>query len=349
MSGFDGMLRSQAQTDQVRMGYDAQRYESMRGIGQAAMQAPGMVIGSMQAMQQMQLAEQQMAIVQRDADMRLALQQQEFQQNGQKLMAMAAIDEADMRREGLRAARLQNDAQEFELRRAQQQSQSQPTPWQQMSAQLWSREPFAQLMLSMDIVPTMIDGVAVGSERNPEMAKSMRERYDAARTAAQQELNYRAELRSGDAAARLEAQAQQKSAAEAQREMENLEKMIQYADERGTPEYQESVLLKLREVDPQRAEVLRAGWAAASGGGATLQPTTPAVQAQAQASPIVWHPDIPNEVRPVIMRGLQSPKLEAEMKDLGLSKETMEWLLKNPSDPSYGVLLMLLRDLGMQQ
>jgi hypothetical protein len=101
MSGFDGMIRSQQVVAQNTQFYDAQRYASMDRMGQTAMQIPGMV--------------QELMHRKQDADMRLALQQQEYQSNAMKLEAMAAIDQADLMREQVRSAKLQNDAIEFDM------------------------------------------------------------------------------------------------------------------------------------------------------------------------------------------------------------------------------------------
>lgn len=107
MSGFDVTMRSQQMANQSQQFYDSQRYQSMAQTGQAIAQAPAML--------------QEIQIRQQDADMRLALQQQEFQGNAMKLQAMQAIDQADMSREQVRSAKLQNDAIEFDMRSKQQQ------------------------------------------------------------------------------------------------------------------------------------------------------------------------------------------------------------------------------------
>jgi hypothetical protein len=101
MSGFDVTMRSQQQVQQGQQFYDSQRYQMMGQTGQAIAQAPAML--------------QEIALRQQDADMRLALQQQEFQSNAMKLQAMTAIDQADLMREQVRGAKLQNDAIEFDM------------------------------------------------------------------------------------------------------------------------------------------------------------------------------------------------------------------------------------------
>lgn len=101
MSGFDVTMRSQQQVQQGQQFYDSQRYQMMGQTGQAIAQAPAML--------------QEISLRQQDADMRLALQQQEFQSNAMKLQAMTAIDQADLMREQVRGAKLQNDAIEFDM------------------------------------------------------------------------------------------------------------------------------------------------------------------------------------------------------------------------------------------
>lgn len=107
MSGFDVTMRSQQQVNQSQQFYDSQRYQMMGQMGQTIGQAPAML--------------QEIAVRQQDADMRLALQQQEFQSNAMKLQAMTAIDQADLMREQVRGAKLQNDAMEFDMRQRQEQ------------------------------------------------------------------------------------------------------------------------------------------------------------------------------------------------------------------------------------
>jgi hypothetical protein len=101
MSGFDVTMRSQQQVQQGQQFYDSQRYQMMGQTGQAIAQVPAMV-------QELTLRKQQ-------ADMQLAMQQQEFQSNAMKLQAMSAIDQADLMAEQVRGAKLQNDAIEFDM------------------------------------------------------------------------------------------------------------------------------------------------------------------------------------------------------------------------------------------
>lgn len=344
MSGFDGMLRSQAQTDQVRMGYDAQRYESMRGIGQAAMQAPGMVIGSMQAMQQMQLAEQQMAIVQRDADMRLALQQQEFQQNGQKLMAMAAIDEADIRREALRSAKLQNDAAEFELTRARKMTEGEPNAIQQMQARVWMSESSARIALASGFVPVIgPDGIPTGSVRDPNAAQRMMENMNTPLTMKELAVS---EREAGRLASRAKALDQRKAEAD-ERAATARRKQIDEFIKESAREYtlRPATLAMMREEGgpyTKMADVLEETWRQeeAQFDNPTVQPTTPAVQEQ--EAQIVWSPMVPQAVRERAMAGLRSPRLDEVLKERGVRRSTLERILRDPNDEMYVYAIELL-------
>lgn len=190
MSGFDVQMRSQQMVNQSQQFYDAQRYESMQQMGQSLMQGPGIV--------------QDMMLRQQDAKMRLALQQQEFQGNALKLQAMMAIDQADVSREQARAAKLQNDAMELDMRMRMQASQQQEA--------LGKKQSFADILRAAGGVRgAAAAGIGVNLEKGefePMDAEQMRavqaqfqgddERLQAAEDRRRMEFEYKALMEQGD-------------------------------------------------------------------------------------------------------------------------------------------------------
>lgn len=96
MTGFDNIMRSQQHVAQNNAFYDSQRYRAMEGTGQAAAEA--MRFSAELGMQRTEQA------------MRLADHEQQFQSNALKLQAMSQIDQADLMREQVVAAKLANEA-----------------------------------------------------------------------------------------------------------------------------------------------------------------------------------------------------------------------------------------------
>jgi hypothetical protein len=116
MSGFDVMMRSQGMAQENTRFYDAQRYQSNQQMVDGLARTGQQLIQVNQFNQQMQLAERELAMQEADAGMRLAMGQQELAMNQQKLAMMQAIDQTDLSRESVRAAKLQNDMATLQLK-----------------------------------------------------------------------------------------------------------------------------------------------------------------------------------------------------------------------------------------
>lgn len=111
MSGFDVQMRSDAMVQQNRQFYDEQGFQAQRDMVHGLRQSAGMAVEGIQMAQEM-------AMRQADADMRLQLQQQEFQTNAFKLQQMALIDQTDMTRLQVETQREQLKAMQMENERA---------------------------------------------------------------------------------------------------------------------------------------------------------------------------------------------------------------------------------------
>lgn len=105
MTGFDNIMRSQGMVAQHQMGQDQLRHDAMRGQAQAigdfgqTLQRERQLNMQQQAMQsQLAQVQQELALQQTDANMRLQEHEQRMQINAAKLVAMQQIDQADLMR-----------------------------------------------------------------------------------------------------------------------------------------------------------------------------------------------------------------------------------------------------------
>lgn len=109
MTDFNNIGRAEAQAQQGRQFYDAQRYESMRGQGNALMQGAQGFVEGRQRQQSLDMEaartnasllqlQQELGMQQRDANMRLETHEIEMQLMGRKLQMAQALDATDMGR-----------------------------------------------------------------------------------------------------------------------------------------------------------------------------------------------------------------------------------------------------------
>lgn len=131
--------RAVQQGAQSQQFYDSQRYQSDQNAVNTLGRVGSQFVDTQRDQAMLQMEEQKMqrelSMQEADANMRLAIQQQEQQQNALKLQMMTALDQAKMGRLQAKQMELQTDAMEFDLeqkRKAAQQDEDTRMRFQKM-------------------------------------------------------------------------------------------------------------------------------------------------------------------------------------------------------------------------